>query len=106
MSALIDLKKLKEQGIQYKEERPKIEEVEEKAIETQKECVVGFPQKLANDELERAYLGVLLNEIKAIAVYYFPYEDAYFVNDDLLNIYKTIIFTDGDKYAWVYELAQ
>ncbi len=99
MSALLDLKKLKEQGIQYKEEKPKIEEVEIKEIEQQKEFTIGFPPKLASDELERAYIGVLLNEIKAIAVYYFPFDEAYFVNDELLNIYKTIIFTDGDKYA-------
>lgn len=58
-----------------------------------------FPPALADDSLERRYLGLILNEIKAIAVYYFKFDDAYFVNNDYLNVYKKILFTDGEKYA-------
>ena len=58
-----------------------------------------FPPALADTSLERRYLGLILNEIKAIAVYYFTFEDAYFVDDDYLNVYKKILFTDGEKYA-------
>ena len=58
-----------------------------------------FPPALADTSLERRYLGLILNEIKAIAVYYFTFEDAYFVDDNYLNVYKKILFTDGEKYA-------
>ena len=58
-----------------------------------------YPESLSNDELEEIFIGLLLNEPKAIAVYYFPFKECYFVNDDLLNIYKTILFVDAEKYA-------
>ena len=58
-----------------------------------------FPPALADTTLERRYLGLILNEIKAIAVYYFKFEDAYFVDENYLNVYKKILFTDGEKYA-------
>lgn len=59
----------------------------------------GYPPELADTTLERRYIGLILNEIKAIAVYYFLYDDCYFLDDMLLNIYKKIIFTDGEKYT-------
>ncbi|MBR3133930.1 MAG: hypothetical protein IKG56_00525 [Clostridia bacterium] len=59
----------------------------------------GYPPELADTSLERRYIGLLLNEIKAISVYYFLFDDCFFVDDLLLNIYKKILFTDGEKYA-------
>lgn len=59
----------------------------------------GYPEELADTTLERRYIGLILNEIKAISVYYFVYDDCYFADELLLNIYKKIIFTDGEKYA-------
>ena len=59
----------------------------------------GYPPELADTTLEKRYIGLLLNEIKAISVYYFLFDDCYFVDDLLLNIYKKILFTDGEKYA-------
>lgn len=87
------LKMLQEQGFDYKEE--KSEEKEE--IEDDKNQI--YCDSLSDDSLERKYIGKLLNEVKAISVYYFPFKDCYFVNDNILNIYKTILFTDADKYA-------
>ena len=58
-----------------------------------------FPKDLQNHELEKRYIGLLLNEIKAISMYYYKYEECYFTDEQLLNIYKKIIFTDGEKYA-------
>ena len=58
-----------------------------------------FPKDLQNHELEKRYIGLFLNEIKAISMYYFKYEECYFTDELLLNIYKKIIFTDGEKYA-------
>ena len=58
-----------------------------------------FPKKLSSNVLERRYIGLILNEIKAIAVYYFKFEDCFFSDELLLNIYKKIIFTDGERFA-------
>ena len=98
MRALAGMKKLKQQGFEYKKEDEEEEEYEE-MIAKQEETSTQYPGALGDDTLEERYIGLLLNEIKAISVYYFSYDDAFFVNDDLLNIYKTIIFTDADKYA-------
>ncbi len=58
-----------------------------------------YPEKLADTTLERAFVGLLLNEIKAISVYNFLYDEAYFADENVLNVYKKILFTDGEKYA-------
>lgn len=58
-----------------------------------------FPSKLSDSVLERRYIGLILNEIKAISVYYFKFEDCLFTDELLLNIYKKIIFTDGERFA-------
>ena len=49
--------------------------------------------------LERRYIGLILNEIKSISVYYFMSDECYFADENMLNIYKKILFTDGEKYA-------
>lgn len=87
------LKMLQEQGFDYKEEESEEEE------ETEEDTNQIYCNSLNDDSLERKYIGKLLNEVKAISVYYFPFKDCYFVNDNILNIYKTILFTDADKYA-------
>ena len=58
-----------------------------------------YPKGLLNTNLEKIYLGLLLNNPKAISAYYFLYEDCLFSNDKLLDIYKSIIFTEGANYA-------
>lgn len=63
------------------------------------EEVILYTGKLASDELEKEFVGILLNQIKSISVYYFKFEDCHFVNEKYLNIYKKILFTDGEKYA-------
>ncbi len=60
---------------------------------------MGYPDELASDTLEKIFIGILLNEVKDISMYYFLYDDCYFVNEDYFNIYKQILFTDGEKYA-------
>ena len=69
------------------------------AIEETKEKNMIYPGKLGDTTLERRYIGLLLNQVKSIAVYYFTYDEARFADDLMLNIYKKIIFTDGEKYA-------
>ncbi len=60
---------------------------------------IEYPKQLADTTIETRYIGLLLNEIKAISVYYFLFDDCYFASELLLNIYKKIIFTDGEKFA-------
>lgn len=58
-----------------------------------------YPPKLADTTLERRYIGLILNEIKSISVYYFMSDECYFADENMLNTYKKILFTDGEKYA-------
>ena len=58
-----------------------------------------YPDKLGKDDLEKLFIGLLLNEPKSIAVYYFKNDECFFANEKLLNIYKMILFTDAEKYA-------
>lgn len=58
-----------------------------------------YPVGLQNYELEKTYIGLLLNNPKSISMYYFLYEDCLFENDKLLNIYKSVLFTEGANYS-------
>ena len=69
------------------------------ATEENNEKNIIYPGKLGDTTLERRYIGLLLNQIKSISVYYFTYDESRFADDLMLNIYKKIIFTDGEKYA-------
>ena len=75
----------KEEKIVYKEEVKKQESV--------------FPVELRDEELEKAYIGLLLNNPKLIVKYYIIFEECYFDDQSLLNIYKSILFTEGGKYT-------
>ena len=97
IEVIAEIKEL--QKIEAEEKRKKKSEKEEEETEEEENYEIGYPSALANDELERKYIGLLLNEIKAIAVYYFKFRECYFANEDILNIYKTVLFTDAEKYA-------
>ena len=58
-----------------------------------------YPIELQDEELEKTYLGLLLNNPKSISMYYFVYEDCLFDSEDLINIYKGVLFTEGAKYS-------
>lgn len=70
---------------------------EEEIINEKKDSI--YPEVLQNKKLEETYISLLLANPKAISMYYILYEDNYFESDMLLNIYKTILFTDGEAYA-------
>ena len=59
----------------------------------------SYPEKLRNEDLEKAYVGLLLNTPKLITKYYIVYEECYFDDQSLLNIYKSILFTEGGKFT-------
>lgn len=58
-----------------------------------------YPKELSNFELEKKYIGMLLNEPKLIVRYYFIFQECYFESDLVLNLYKTVLFTDGGDYT-------
>ncbi len=51
-------------------------------------------------ELEKkVYIGLLLTEPKYIVRYYILFDQCYFESESLLNIYKSILFTEGGNYT-------
>ena len=58
-----------------------------------------FPKELSDVELECKYIGLLLLNPEYIIKFYFIYEECYFENDEILNIYKSVLFTEGSKYT-------
>lgn len=58
-----------------------------------------YPKELQNKELERTYIGMLLANPQAISMYYFLHDEVAFDEEILLNIYKSILFTEGQAYA-------
>ncbi len=59
----------------------------------------NYPKELLNEKLESTYIGLLLADPKSISKYYFLYEDFYFANEDIADLYKVVLFTDGEAYA-------
>lgn len=58
-----------------------------------------YPEELSDENLEYIYIGLLLNNPKAISMYYFLVEDCHFSDENLLEIYKSILFQEAEKYA-------
>lgn len=58
-----------------------------------------YPKELMNEELEATYIGLLLTDPKSISKYYFLHDDFYFANEDIADLYKVVLFTDGEAYA-------
>lgn len=49
--------------------------------------------------MERQYIGLLLTDPRIIKKYFYLYEECYFEDPELLNIYKSVIFTEGGTYT-------
>ena len=64
-----------------------------------KEDTNVYPKKLSNNQLEEQYISLLLANPKAISMYYIVHEDNYFEDLRLLNLYKSVLFTDGESFA-------
>ena len=58
-----------------------------------------YPERLRDENLEKVYIGLLLNNPKLITKYYILNEECYFDDQSLLNIYKSILFTEGGKFT-------
>ncbi len=73
------------------------EDEEDVILQDKKEGI--YPNELSNDELEEQFVSLLLLNPKAISMYYILYEDCYFENKTFLNLYKSVLFTEGEAYA-------
>ena len=58
-----------------------------------------YPKELKNVELENTYMGLLLQNPEAISKYYFTIQEVSFEDEIVYNLYKRIIFTDGQAFA-------
>ena len=93
------LKKIEDLNKIQKEEKDKKEKEKAKIKEKNKAEEGIYPKELSNIELEKEYMGLLLNDPKLIVKYYFPFEECYFEDENVLNAYKSVLFTEGGKYT-------
>ena len=91
------------EDVQNEEELDEYEEYEEYEEEEEIQCIETetgvYPVALNDVELECIYLGLLFNNPKAISKFYFEFDCCHFSNDELLNLYKIILYRDGDLFA-------
>ena len=58
-----------------------------------------YPEELCDKKNERIFIGLLLATPKLISKYYFLYDTCAFEDNEMLNIYKSILFNEGAKYS-------
>ena len=85
---------IEEDNDENKENEEEDNSIEQSEIELDK-----FPKVISNPDLEKKYIGMLLEDPKLIVRYYFLYEECFFEDNALLNLYKRVLFTDGAEYA-------
>ena len=85
--------------VDEKEEKPKKVKVKKEKEEKEEKEEKIYPKELQDEELEQIFLGLLLNNPKSISMYYIIHEECYFESKKLLNIYKSILFTEGANYS-------
>ena len=81
----------------YSDEEEEEEEEEDDEEEEPEESI--YPDELVDIELECIYIGLLFNNPKAMSRFYFVYDDCRFSDDELMNLYKIVLFRDGEQYA-------
>lgn len=92
------VEKKEEKIFEVEQEKEEIEDDEEYENEVEEDDSI-YPKQLSNIKLEEEYIGLLLDNPKAISMYYILHDDCYFESEKLLNIYKSILFTEGQAYA-------
>ena len=63
------------------------------------EEVIKYPNILIDDKLEMAYVGLLHHNPKGISNFYIESKDCYFSVPGILEVYKLVLFREGQKYA-------
>lgn len=92
----IEMLRQKRQKVTHKAKTKKARSLLENKEENTNEM---FPKQLSNTKLERQYIGLLLTDPRYIIKYFYLYEDCYFEDPELLNIYKSVLFTEGGAYT-------
>ena len=92
IKALEKMKQLKEVSNDETEDELEIEEDEEEPDDV-------YPSKLRDTKLEHDFVGILLTNPKLIMKYYFVKDICLFIDENCLNIYKSVLFNEGAKYA-------
>ena len=90
------LKKMRE--LKDKEEESQEEQVDIK-LEEENEDEGKYPKQLSNVDLERKFIGLLLENPKLISKYYFVFDICMFEDPEMLNIYKSVLYNEGSKYS-------
>lgn len=93
------LKKINEQKNKEEDYEEDKEDDEFELEEDSEESESIYPKQISNTKLEEQYICLLLNNVKAISMYYILHEDCFFENEEYLNLYKSILFTEGEVYA-------
>ena len=63
------------------------------------EVGLNYPEELRRLDLECIYIGLLLNNPPAISMYYYVANICLFADPRMINIYKGVLFTEGEAYA-------
>lgn len=61
--------------------------------------VVKFPAILTNEKLEAIYVGLLILNPKGIGMFYMLYEECQFSVPWMMDVYKLVLFREGQQYA-------
>lgn len=93
------LDKIKKLQLESDTREEKIENENEDKNENENEMLGIYPKQLSNPELEYIYMGLLLNDPKLIVKYYFLNKECLFEDEDILNLYKSVLFTEGGNYT-------
>ena len=59
----------------------------------------NYPEELSDENLEYIYIGIIMNNPKALSTYYFLADEFYFSDEEMADIYKSILFQEAEKYA-------
>ena len=84
--------KEKQEALEERKRQFEAEQINEDEVER-------FPKELQDLDLEEDYIGLLLYDPRYIVSYNFLYDEVYFQDERMLNLYKSVIFTEGEKYA-------
>ena len=68
-------------------------------IKKETKTIKKYPDELSDIKLEHIYMGLLLNNPEGIYKYYYLSDDCFFEDDEILNIYKSVLFTEGGSYT-------
>ena len=75
------------------------EEYDEEVAEEDKSEEGSYQKKISDKKLEKIYIGLLLINPKLIRKYYFIFDDCFFEDLEMLNLYKSILYNEGSKYS-------